>query len=298
MDAVGFTDLLKKKALSLGFDACGAAQAGVLPAESAHLQQWLATGIPERLAYMARNVEKRCDVRLLVEGAQSVFMLLMNYKPATVQRADLPQVAYYAYGEDYHTVIRRKLNVLEETVKAYYPNAQVRGFVDTAPLLEKAWAVKAGLGWIGKNSLLVSPAFGSFVFLAALVTDVELTYDKPLESRCGHCTLCVDACPNSALEAPYRLNVRKCISYQTIEDKALEVGYTHRYILGCDSCQLPCPWNKATAAHVHEDFKPFPELLSYTAKDWLALDDTQFNSLFAHSCLQRSGLKKIQKIIR
>jgi epoxyqueuosine reductase len=298
MNTAEFTNLLKEKALTLGFDACGAAQADALRPESAYLQAWLADGKHAGLGYMARNVEKRGDVRLLVPGARSVLMLLMSYKPKVIQRATAPQVAYYAYGEDYHHVIGRKLKILAETVTTHFPAAQVRGFVDSAPLFEKAWAMRAGLGWIGKNNLLVSPVFGSFVFLAALVSSVELVSDNPMDNRCGSCRRCLDACPVAALEAPNRLNAQKCISYQTIESKEQVVGPTHGYLLGCDLCQLQCPWNKAAPAHAHSELEPLPELLSYTAADWLALDDAQFNRIFAHSPLQRSGLKRIQHIIQ
>ena len=298
MDTAGFTRLLKEKALSLGFDACGVAPAGALLHESACLQQWLAAGRHAGMSYMARNVEKRSDVRLLVAGARSVFMMLMSYKPAAVQPAAAPQVAYYAYGKDYHEVIRGKLKVLEETVRTYAPQAQARGFVDSAPVFEKAWAARAGLGWIGKNNLLVSPVFGSFVFLAALVTEAELLYDEPQESRCGSCERCVTACPTGALEAPRRLNAQKCIAYQTIEHKGETAEPTHGYVFGCDLCQLQCPWNRAARPHAHAELNPLPEILSYTAADWLALDETQFNRIFAHSPLRRGGLKKIQDNVR
>ena len=290
--------MLKEKALLLGFDACGAASADALLREGAYLQQWLAAGNHAGMSYLARNVEKRSDVRQLVTGARSVFMLLLSYKPATVQSAAAPQVAYYAYGEDYHEVIRRKLRVLEDVVKTYAPQAQTRGFVDSAPVFEKAWAARAGLGWIGKNNLLVSPVFGSFVFLATLVTEVELSYDEPPESRCGNCERCVAACPTGALEAPHRLNAQKCIAYQTIEHKGETTAPTHGYIFGCDLCQLSCPWNRAARAHTHAEFAPLPEILSCTAADWLSMDEAQFNVLFARSPLQRSGLKKIQENVK
>jgi epoxyqueuosine reductase len=298
MDTAGFTRLLKEKALSLGFDACGAAPAGVLWREGACLQQWLAAGNHAGMSYLARNVEKRRDVRLLMAGARSVFMLLMSYKPAVMQPATLPQVACYAYGEDYHEVIRRKLKILEDTVSAHYPHAQARGFVDSAPVFEKAWAARAGLGWIGKNNLLVSPVFGSFVFLAALLTDAALVYDEPPENRCGGCERCVASCPTGALEAPRRLNAQQCIAYQTIEHKGETTAPTHGYIFGCDLCQLHCPWNRMAPAHTHAELTPLPEITAYTAADWLALDEAQFNVIFARSPLQRSGLKKIQENVK
>jgi epoxyqueuosine reductase len=284
--------------LALGFDACGAAAADTLRREADCLQQWLDAGRHGDMGYMARHVDKRRDVRLLVAGARSVLMLLMSYKPAARPPAAAPQVACYAYGNDYHDVIRSKLAVLENAVRMHRPDAQVRGFVDSAPLFEKAWAARAGLGWIGKNNLLVSPVFGSFVFLAALVTDVELVYDAPLESRCGSCGRCVAACPTGALEAPYRLNAQRCIAYQTIEHRGGTDTPTGGYFFGCDLCQLRCPWNTAAPAHTHAELAPLPEILSYTAADWLALDETQFNRIFARSPLRRGGLKKIQETIK
>jgi epoxyqueuosine reductase len=169
--------------------------------------------------------------------------------------------------------------------------------VDSAPVFEKAWAARAGLGWIGKNNLLVSPVFGSFVFLATLVTDVALVYDEPQESRCGNCERCVAACPTGALE-PYRLNAQRCIAYHTIEHKGETTAPTHGYIFGCDLCQLHCPWNRAARPHIHAELTPLPEIMSYTTADWLALDEVQFNVIFAHSPLQRGGLKKIQENVK
>jgi epoxyqueuosine reductase len=298
MDTVTFTRVLKEKALSLGFDACGVAPAGATPREGAYLREWLAAGNHAGMAYMARNTEKRADVRLLVPGARSVLMLLLGYKPAAVQPAAAPQVAYYAYGEDYHMVIRRKLGVLEDLVRTHRPRAQVRAFVDSAPVFEKAWAVRAGLGWIGKNNLLVSPVFGSFVFLATLVTEAELLYDAPVESRCGSCMGCVAACPTGALEAPYRMNARQCIAYQTIEHKGATTAPTHGYCFGCDLCQLQCPWNRAARPHAHRELAPLPEILAYTAADWLSLDEARFNAVFARSPLRRSGFEKIRDNVR
>jgi epoxyqueuosine reductase len=298
MDTTGLTRILKEKALSLGFDACGAAPAGALLREGDYLQQWLAAGRHASMSYLARHVEKRRDVRLLVAGARSVFMLLMSYKPVARQPAAVPQVACYAYGTDYHDVIRRKLNELVDTLKTHAPHAQARGFVDSAPVFEKAWAARAGLGWIGKNNLLVSPVFGSFVFLSAVVTDVELAYDAPVENRCGSCVRCIAACPTGALEAPHRFNAQQCVAYHTIEHKGETAAPTYGYIFGCDLCQLSCPWNKAAPAHTHAELAPLPEIMSYTAANWLALHEASFNVLFARSPLQRSGLKKIQENVR
>lgn len=296
MDKATFTSLLKRRAKDLGFGDCGAAQAESLSPESDHFDRWLAMGSQAGMSYMERNVEKRIDPRLLMEGARSVFVLLMNYKPAEVQPDHLPQIAYYAYGNDYHDVIRPRLKTLAQTITAHFPNSRVRGFVDTAPLFERAWAVRAGLGWIGKNTMLISPVFGSFTFLSVLLTDVEMDYDSPVKPRCGTCVRCVNACPTGALK-PNSLDARKCISYDTIESKE-DPAYISQYVFGCDLCQKSCPWNKKPCAHTNKEFEPLSELLTYTADDWLALDEEEFNVTFAHSPLQRAGLKRLKEIIR
>ncbi len=290
-----FTSLLKQQAFALGFDDCGVARAEALSLETRHLEAWLEAGAHADMTYMSRNLEKRIDPQLLLEGAKSVIILSINYKPAIVQAATVPQVSYYAYGNDYHDIIRDKLNILTTTIRAAYPATRTRGFVDTAPLLERAWAVRAGLGWIGKNNMLISRRCGSFNFLTAILTDVELVYDEPeLKQYCGNCSKCLDACPSGALCDPYFLDARKCIAYHTIENKQLVELDTKGYLFGCDICQTVCPWNARTPAHTHEAFKTLPEILSYTAADWLALDETQFNCTFAQSPLQRAGWAKIK----
>lgn len=293
-----FTSLLKQQALRLGFDACGVARAEALPVEAEHLQQWLDAGAQAEMGYMSRNIDKRTNPRLLLEGAKSVVMMIMSYKPQVLQPEQLPQVAYYAYGNDYHEIIKEKLQHLIAFIQQYYPAAVVRGFTDTAPLLEKAWAVRAGLGWIGKNNLLISPEFGSFTFLASLVTDVELAYDAPFEGeRCGACTNCLTACPTGALCRPHFLDARQCVSYQTIESKTPVEMDTYGYLFGCDRCQKACPWNSSAPAHTHDELNALPEILSYTADDWRRLDESDFNRIFARSPLRRAGLARLKQII-
>ena len=290
--------LLKQQALDLGFDACGVAKSQVLPQEAARLQAWLSAGAQAGMNYMSRNLDKRENPQLLLEGAKSVIVLMMNYKPQTVQDRQLPQIAYYAYGKDYHEVIGEKLKILENFIQTSFPAAKTRGFVDSAPLFEKAWAVRAGLGWIGKNNLLISPKFGSFNFLAVILTDVELEYDEPKqEKHCGTCTRCLDACPTGALSEPYFLDARKCVAYQTIEKKQSVEIATYGYLFGCDICQKVCPWNEPVPAHTQEELKALSEIMTYTAADWLSLEEEEFNRIFAHSPLQRAGLAKLKQTI-
>jgi len=293
-----FTSLLKQQALDLGFDACGIAKAQALSQETVHLQAWLAAGAQAGMDFMSRNMEKRENPQLLLEGAKSLIVLMMNYKPQTAQAKELPQIAYYAYGNDYHDIIREKLKILENVIRTTYPAAQIRGFADTAPLLERAWAVRAGLGWIGKNNMLISQQLGSFNFLAIILTDIVLEYDEPEQkNHCGDCTKCLDACPSGALCRPYFLDARRCISYHTVENKQPVEVDTHGYLFGCDICQKACPWNMQVCAHTNAKLAALPEIMTYTRADWLALEEEQFNRIFAHSPLQRAGLAKLKQIL-
>jgi epoxyqueuosine reductase len=233
-----------------------------------------------------------------LEGAQSVIVLMMNYKPAVVQEEHLPQIAYYAYSNDYHDIIREKLKLLQNFIGTACPAAQSRGFVDTAPLLEKAWAVRAGLGWIGKNNLLISPKWGSFNFLSIILTTVELAYDEPeRKDYCGNCTQCLEACPSGALCRPHFLDARRCISYHTVESKQPVAINTQGYLFGCDRCQKVCPWNAGLCAHTNAKLAALPEIITYTRADWLALEENEFNRIFAHSPLRRAGLTKLKQTI-
>jgi epoxyqueuosine reductase len=245
------------------------------------------------MGYMARNIAKRTNPALLVENAKSVVALLLNYKPPQRQPASAPQIAYYAYGCDYHDFIRIKLKAVMAAVKTVCPEMTMRGFVDSAPVLEKAWAVRAGLGWIGKNNLLISPALGSFTFIAVLLSDVELDYAVRQEkNRCGNCTHCLDACPTKALEEPYRLNANRCISYHN-KRKGENGVPLQNYCFGCDYCQLACPWNVRTPPHRLSGWT-IPEIPRFTAGDWRGLDEPAFNRIFAKSVLQDAGFAKLK----
>jgi epoxyqueuosine reductase len=292
---------IKTRALELGFAACGIAEAVSLEEDAERLDHWLSQGFQGEMNYMARNVEKRVDPGKLMPGAKSVIVLLMNYFP----EENLPEknnykIAKYAYGKDYHLVIRDKLNRLTSELKAVAGDFQSRSFTDSAPVLERAWAEKAGLGWIGKNTCLIHPKIGSFVFIAEIITDMELEYDtQQVNDLCGGCTRCIEACPTGAIIAPRVLDARKCISYHTIESKSeLPAEYRDKFqdwIFGCDICQDVCPWNRKSQPHAESSFKPNPKLTGMDKTSWEELTEDQFNELFTDSAVKRtkfSGLKR------
>lgn len=288
--------MIKKAVADAGFDACGIAPVVTLTEEAARLRQWLADGRHAGMAYMERNTDKRENPALLLDGARSVIVMLLNYKPPVTQPPDAPKIACYAYVRNYHHVIHQKLKRLCTSITAAQPDIRLRGFADSAPVLEKVWAMRAGLGWIGKNCLLVSPRFGSFTFIAELLTSAELEYDAPTTaSRCGNCRRCLDACPGGALEA-YRLDANRCISYHN--KRKGENGVDVRpYCFGCDYCQLSCPWNIAAPPHRHTGWT-IPEIVRFTAADWQALDEATFNRIFAQSVLQETGFIKLQSNLK
>jgi epoxyqueuosine reductase len=293
-----FTLLLKKKALELGFDACGIAPAAPLSEESIYLRQWLSQNYNARMKYMECRLEKRENPSELVENAASLIVVLMSYNPPQKQSPECPQIAYYAYGNDYHDVMRDKLNTLLLFLQKHYPAAKGRVFVDAAPVMEKAWAVRAGLGWIGKNTLLINPELGSFTFIAELIVDIALTYDRP-ETRnlCADCTKCMDACSAKSITKPFTLDANKCIAYHTIENKEPADRTTFGYLFGCDDCQKVCPWNKKAATHRHPELMPLPEIMHYTADDYLTLNDATFHAVFSKSPLKRAGLEKLKATV-
>lgn len=265
------------------------------------LSHWLSQGFHGEMGYMARNVEKRLDPGKLLPGARSVIVLLMNYLPEeTLPEKNNYKIARYAYGKDYHLVIREKLNLLTAELKAFAGEFQSRAFTDSAPVLERSWAEKAGLGWIGKNTCLIHPKIGSFVFIGEIITDLELEYEKQqVNNLCGGCTRCIDACPTGAILAARLLDAKKCISYHTIESKGElpeeDKDKFHDWIFGCDICQEVCPWNRKAAPHKEEAFKPRPELWKMDKAAWEGLTEEQFNELFKDSAVLRTkyaGLKR------
>ncbi len=294
------SNAIREEALRLGFTDCGFSRAGELPEDGERLKAWLDKGHHARMGYMANHFEKRIDPTQLVEGAQSVVSLLYNYYSDRVQHdPDAPVISKYAYGKDYHVVMKQKMNQLFDFVKSIHPNTEGRVFVDSAPVLDRAWAQRAGLGWIGKNSNLISRTAGSFVFIGELILTLELEYNTLPESDfCGSCTRCIEACPTGSILDNRTLDAERCISYQTIENKGeissnLEGKLSNR-IFGCDICQDVCPWNRKSLNHREPGFDPDPELLEMSAVDWEELNKETFNRLFHQSPLKRAGFEKIK----
>ena len=289
-----YSKKIKEKALELGFDDCGFAKAGELSEEKEILRDWLDKGMHANMHYMANHFEKRANPALLVEGAKTVVVLLSNYTPKETQKDPAaPVVARYAYGQDYHFVIKDKLKLLYDFIKKeIYPKLEGRYFVDSAPVLERSLAVKAGLGWIGKNTHLVHKELGSYVFISELIINLELTYGQPIKEACGTCTRCVDACPTGALVSDKTLDAGKCISYLTIENKE-EIpedfkGKFENRVFGCDICQEVCPWTRKSKPHITPELHPVTKILELTKDDWHNLTQTEFSEIFGKSALKRT----------
>ncbi|MEA2106573.1 MAG: tRNA epoxyqueuosine(34) reductase QueG [Bacteroidota bacterium] len=295
------TRKIKQKALELGFSAIGISNADFLKKESKQLKEWLDNGFHGEMKYMENHFEKRVDPRKLVEGAKSVISVLYNYFPKEHQRKDTYQISKYAYGTDYHYVVKEKLLQLLEYINTEIGAVNGRAFVDSAPVMDKVWAAKSGLGWIGKNTNLITRQYGSFVFIGELIIDLTLDYSGlPQKDLCGNCTKCVDACPTGALK-PYRLDARKCISYLTIEKKgeipsAFE-GKWHDWIFGCDICQDVCPWNNNARPHSEFQFKITEELKNLKKDDWENIDQSTFKKLFKTSAVERTKFKGLKRNI-
>ena len=304
--AAQYSQLIKDHAKRLGFLSCGISNAGFLEDEAPRLEQWLRQGHHGSMSYMERNFDKRLDPTKLVPGAKSVVSLLYNYFPKESQSdKTAPKISKYAYGKDYHTVIKDKLFELMHLLQEEVGEIHGRVFVDSAPVLDKAWAAKAGLGWIGKHTNLISKQAGSFYFIAELIIDLSLEQDAPVTDHCGSCTACIDACPTQAIVAPYQVDGSKCISYFTIELKEAipqEVkGQFDNWAFGCDVCQDVCPWNRFSTPHQEPQFDPSPELLQMSKGDWHEITEAVFDRLFAESAVQRtqfSGLKRNLDFLR
>jgi len=290
---------IKEEALKLGFAGCGFSRAEVLPEDARRLNAWLAKGYHARMGYMAKHFEKRCDPTLLVEGSKTVISLLYNYYTDGVQEdPDAPILSKYAFGRDYHFVMKEKMQLLFDFIKSLHPEVQGRIFVDSAPVLDRAWAKRAGLGWTGKNSMLISRSTGSFIFIGELILNLELEYHEIPESDfCGSCTRCIEACPTGAILDNRTIDSVKCISYQTIENKE-EIssdieGKLSGRVFGCDICQDVCPWNRKALNHQEPSFNPDSELMEMSREDWQNLERKKFKLLFNQSPVQRSGYDKI-----
>lgn len=293
------TNFIKAEAKRLGFMSCGISKAGFLESEAPRLDNWLNENRNGQMAYMENHFDKRLDPTLLVPGAKSVVSLLLNYFPEQTQIANTYKISKYAYGTDYHLIIKDKLKELLQAIQTEIGEIDGRAFVDSAPVLDKAWAAKSGLGWIGKNSNLLTKTVGSFYFIAELIIDLELDYDHAVTDHCGSCTACLDACPTKAIVAPYVVDGSKCISYFTIELKeqlpAEMKGSFSDWVFGCDICQDVCPWNKFSKPHSEPLFNPHPDLLSMTKKDWENITEETFRAVFKDSAVKRtkfSGLTR------
>jgi epoxyqueuosine reductase len=295
--------LVKQMAVQYGFDYCGIAKAVPLDEDARRLENWLNKGMNGNMHYMENYFDLRIDPSRLVPGARSVITLLKNYYPSDIREQEL-KISKYAYGKDYHEVLRPRLQSMISALQDKIGQFNGRGFVDSAPVLERAWAQKTGLGWIGKNGNLINKQSGSFYFIATLITDLDLDYDDPMaKDYCGSCTKCIDACPTEAILPGKVINGSKCISYFTIELKDEIIpsemkGKFANWMFGCDICQDVCPWNRFSHPHHEEAFTPLPEILNLTTKEWEELSEEMFRKLFKFSPLSRSKHKGIQRNIR
>ena len=295
-----YSEIIKAEAKRLGFLSCGISKAQFLEDEAPRLERWLQANAHGEMRYMENHFDKRLDPTKLVDGAKSVISLLLNYYPDTVQaNNDAPRISKYAYGTDYHFVIKDKLKQLLAFIDEEIGEVSGRAFVDSAPVLDKAWAARSGLGWMGKHTNLITQQVGSFYFIAELIVDLDLVYDAPTTDHCGTCTACIDACPTQAIVEPYVVDGSKCISYFTIELKdnipSEFKGKFNDWMFGCDICQDVCPWNRFSKSHKEPLFNPHPELLTMTRLDWEELTQETFHKVFKKSAVKRtkfSGLKR------
>lgn len=298
------TAWIKSKCFELGFNYCGVARAEKLDEDAKRLERWLSKGMQGKMQYMENHFDLRIDPCMLVPGAKSVITILTNYFPSETQAPNAPRVAKYAYGHDYHEVIRGKLKHLLMLMKQEIGEVNGRGFVDSAPVLERSWAVKSGLGWIGKNGNLINKQTGSFFFIATLIVDIELVYDDPFaKDYCGSCRRCIEACPTDAILDNKVVDGSKCISYFTIElkDALLPENLKSNFsdwMFGCDICQDVCPWNRFSKPHNQAQFTPIPEVLNFTTNQWEELTEESFKQIFRHSPLKRSKFEGIKRNLR
>lgn len=298
------TRIVKEIALSLGFDFCGIARVQRLDDDAQRLEQWLNKGMHGSMKYMENYFELRVDPRKLVPGARSVITLLINYFPSERQNKESPKISAYAYGKDYHDVIKDKLQSFLKLVHEKIGEVNGRGFVDSAPVLERSWAQRSGLGWIGKNGNLITKESGSFYFIATLITDLELHYDDPFaKDYCGTCTKCVDSCPTNAILPDKVVDGSKCISYFTIELKEMMIpgemrGKFDNWMFGCDTCQDVCPWNRFSKGTHDTGFVPIPEVLNFSRHDWDELTEESFKMIFKDSPIRRAKFKGIKRNLK
>lgn len=295
------SDLIKAEAQRLGFLSCGISKATFLENEAPRLEKWLSENRQGEMKYMENHFDMRLDPRLIVDGAKSVISFLLNYYPSETQNPDSYKISKYAYGQDYHLVIKEKLNELLLVLNEQIGEINGRAFVDSAPVLDKAWAERSGLGWVGKNNNIISKKTGSFFFICELIVDIELEYDSPTTDHCGKCTACIDACPTQAIVQPYLVDGSKCISYFTIELKdaipTAMKGKFDDWMFGCDVCQDVCPWNRFSKPHSEPLFNPHTDLLKYDKANWEEISVEQFNEIFRKSAVKRTKLAGLQRNI-
>ena len=293
MNRAEASKLVKRLAREQGFDACGISAAGFLEEEATGLENWLNAGFHGTMSWMERHFDERLDPRKLVPGAKSVISVVLNYFPNEGQRADAPKISKYAYGRDYHKVIRGKLKRMLLCIQDEIGEVSGRGFVDSAPVMDRAWARKSGLGWVGKHSLLLSKGSGSYFFIGALIVDIELEPDGPTTDHCGSCTACIDACPTSAIVAPTVVDSNKCISYLTIEYKgALPSEYQEKmedWVYGCDICQDVCPWNRFSTPHAESDFNIRDAIQNNDWETWEEVTHELWEEITKGSAMRRVG---------
>ncbi|MFK7757070.1 MAG: tRNA epoxyqueuosine(34) reductase QueG [Flavobacteriales bacterium] len=295
---------IKSEAKRLGFMDCRIAKAEFLEEEAPRLEAWLAKDYHGKMGYMANHFDKRLDPRKLVEGAKSVVSLTYNYYTDQVQTdQEAPKISKYAYGRDYHKVIKKKLKELMHDLQGEVGEVGGRAFVDSAPVMDKAWAVKSGMGWMGKHSNVLTKQSGSFYFISELILDLELIPDTPATDHCGSCTACIDACPTGAIIQPYVVDGSKCISYFTIElkDELFPKEYHGKFdnwMFGCDVCQEVCPWNRFSQPHSEPDFYPHEDLLNLTKKEWVELTEDVFDKLFMGGAVKRTKFEGLKRNIR
>jgi epoxyqueuosine reductase len=294
-----YTSFIKQEAKKLGFEYCGISKAVFLEEEAPRLEKWLKENKHGQMRYMENYFDKRLDPRLLVDGAKSVVSLLLNYYPEKKQNPDAPQISKYAYGMDYHFVIKEKCKTLIDSLREKIGDINGRCFVDSAPVMDKVWAKKSGLGWIGKNANLINKNSGSFFFIAELILDIELEYDTAIKDYCGTCTRCINACPTQAIVEPYVVDGSKCISYFTIELKEnIPAAYKNKFdnwTFGCDVCQDVCPWNSFSSKHTEPLFNNNSDLLDWDTEQWNEITQEVFNKVFKHSAVKRTGFKGLKR---
>ena len=308
MDKINiYTEQIKQEALRLGFDGCGISKAELLSDESPRFKEWLEKGYSADLDYMKNNIDKRLDPGKLFEGAKSVISLIINYFPEEKQHdREAPVLSKFAYGADYHYVLKKRLAGLLDFIVKKIPDSNGRIFVDSAPILERAWAKKSGLGWIGKNNLLINKEFGSFVFLGEVIVNTELNYDEEIGNLCGTCNKCISACPTGALVSEYKLNAGRCTSYYSLANKTDSIPEEFRNkfknrVFGCDICQDVCPWNQKLKTTKINEFIPDPQLLTMSKDDWYNIEADEFNKLFKKSSVKESkyiGIKRNLEFIK